>query len=102
VFGVVGLIALQIVIAAIFYFTVLLLSFNSDSCYGSGTCDYGMAGVSLYLVPVVAVLTVLTSVVFTIVLRRRDGSTFLSSVVGIIAVIVAGVAAIVLNLNALT
>lgn len=102
VFGVIGLIALQVVIAVVFYFTVFLLSFNSDSCYGSGTCDYGMAGVSLYLVPIVAVLAVLASVVFTIVLTRRGGPILLSSVVGIIAVTVAGVAAVVLNLNALT
>lgn len=101
-FGVIGLIALQVVIAVVFYFTVFLLSFNSDSCYGSGTCDYGMAGVSLYLVPIVAVLAVLASVVFTIVLTRRGGPILLSSVVGIIAVTVAGVAAVVLNLNALT
>ena len=102
VFGVIGLIALQIVIAAIFYAVVLLLSFNSDSCYGSGTCDYGMAGVSLYLIPITAVLAVLLSIGFTIVLTRRGRSAILSPAVGILAVIIAGIIAIILNLNALT
>lgn len=102
VFGVIGLVVLQIAIAGAFYVTVLLLSFNSDSCYGSGTCDYEKAGVSLYLVPIVAVLAVLASIVFTIVLTRKGGSVLLSPIVGIVAVAVAGVSALVLNLNALT
>lgn len=102
VFGVIGLIAVQIVVAAAFYGVVILLSFNSDSCYGSGSCDYGMAGVSIYLIPITAGLAVLLSVVFTVALTRRGRSALLSPMVGILAVIVAGIVAIILNLNAFT
>lgn len=102
VFGVFGLIAVQIVAAAVFYGVVILLSFNSDSCYGSGTCDYGMAGVSFYLIPITVGLVVLLSIVFAIVLTRRRRSPLLSPIGGIVVVIVAGIVAIVLNLNAFT
>lgn len=102
VLGVIGLIALQIVVAAVFYVVLVLLSFNSDSCYGSGTCDYGMAGVSLYLIPITAVLAVILSIGFTIVLTRRGRSAILGPAMGIVAVILAGIVAIILNLNALT
>jgi hypothetical protein len=102
VFGVIGLIALQILVAAAFYVVVILLSFNSDSCSGSGTCNYGLAGVSLYLIPIVAVIAVLLSVVFTIVFTRRGRSAFISPALGIVIVVVAGVVAAILNLNAFT
>ena len=102
VFGVIGLIAVQIVAAAVFYGVIILLSFNSDSCYGSGTCDYGMAGVSLHLIPITVGLVVLLSVVFTIVLTRRERSPLLSPIGGILVVIVTGIVAIILNLNAFT
>jgi hypothetical protein len=102
VFGVIGLIAVQLVVAAAFYGVVILLSFNSDSCAGSGSCDYGMAGVSVYLIPIATGLAVLLSVIFTMGLTRRGRSALLGPTVGIFAVIVAGIIAIILNLNAFT
>ena len=54
IFGVIGVIVLQLATAAFFYLVMLVLSFNSDSCYGSGSCDDVMAGVSFYLIPIAA------------------------------------------------
>ncbi len=100
VFGVIGLIALQAVVAAAFFAVIMLLSFKSDSCYESGSCDYATATLSVYLVPVTVGLTVLLSVLFTVVLTRRGRSAYLSPVVGIFVVIAAGIVAVILNLNA--
>jgi hypothetical protein len=102
VFGVIGLIAAQLVIATGMYVVVILLSFNADSCAGSGTCDYGMAGVSLYLIPIATGITVLLSVIFTIVLTRQGRSALLIPTVGIFVVIITGIIAIILNLKAFT
>ena len=102
VFGVIGLIAAQLVIAAALYGVVILLSFNADSCAGSGTCDYVMAGVSLLLLPIATGMTVLLSVILTIGLARRGRSALLSPALGIFVVIFAGIIAIILNLKAFT
>jgi len=102
VFGVIGLIAAQLVIAAGLYGVVILLSFNADSCAGSGTCDYSMAGVSLLLLPIATGITVLLSVILTIGLARRGRSALLSPTLGIFVVIFAGIIAILLNLKAFT
>lgn len=102
VFGVIGLIALQIVVAAAFYVVLFFLSFNSDSCFGSGTCDYGMAGASLYSLPVAAPIAVVLSVMLTIVFVRRNRSPFIWPASGIVIVVMAGIVAIILNLNAFT
>jgi hypothetical protein len=100
VFGVIGLITAQLVIAAGMYVVLIFMSFNGDSCAGSGTCDYGMAGVSLHLVPIATGIAVLLSVIFTIVLTRQGRSPLLSPTVGIFLVIISGIVAIILNLKA--
>lgn len=81
---------------------LIFLSFNSDSCYGSGTCNYGMAGVSLYLIPIAAIIAVILSPIFTIVFVRRGRSALISPAVGVVVVVIAGLVAIILNLNAFT
>ncbi|MES2092974.1 MAG: hypothetical protein V4531_04060 [Actinomycetota bacterium] len=101
-FGVIGLIALQVGVAAAFFVLIIFLSFKSDSCYESKICDYAMANVAVYLIPITVGLTVLLSVVFTVVLTRRGRPAWLSPAVGILVVIVAGIVAVILNLNAFT
>ena len=83
-----------------FYAVILLLTFNSDTCHGSGACDYGMAGVSFFLTPVFAGIALILCILSFIVPSLRRRSAFLAPVLGILAVVLAGVVSIILNLKA--
>lgn len=102
ILGVIGLIALQILIGLVSYGIVILLSFNSDSCSGSGKCNYAMGAASVYLVPIATTIVAILSIVFTIVLTRNRRSAIASPIIGVALMVVAGIVAIVLNLNAFT
>jgi hypothetical protein len=102
VFAIIGLIALQVLVAGAFYIVVIFLSFNGDSCYGSGTCNFGLAEASLSLIPVAVIIAVVLSAVLTIVFVRRGRSAFIGPASGIVIVVLAGIVAIILNLNAFT
>lgn len=102
VFGAIGLIALQLAIAFVFTAILFLLSFNMDSCAGSGTCNYQVAAASLYMTLITAVVTVLLSIVLTIVFTRRGQPAYFYPVIGNIAVALVGVVAIILNLTSLS
>lgn len=102
VVGAIGLILLQLVVAFVFLVIVGILSFNSDSCFGSGACNQELATASIFLTPIAAGVIFLLSIVFTIVFTRRGRSVFLCPAIGNIAIVIVGVVAIVLNLTALT
>lgn len=100
ILGGIGLVIGQMVTAALCYGVLILTSFSADGCSENDKCDYGMAGVSLTLMPITLALVVPLSIIFAVLLTRRGHPVLLSPVVGNIVVFLAAVIAVTLNVKA--
>ncbi|MBK4347697.1 hypothetical protein [Lacisediminihabitans changchengi] len=97
-----GLVLLHFVAAAIATGVVFILSFNSDACSESGTCNFELGAVSLYLPFIAAVVVATVGVIGGVRSARRSRSASLPLTIGLLIVMLAGGIAIGLNLAAFT